>query len=152
MGTQTWNNLDIQKRTSSSCLSQNPVEVSGGFPVDFTVILIHYFSETTSQNARQKHTYPFFSSSKVSSWPSAFILTSALNGCCVPKRRRLLLAYNHNYEHIQKHKWFPWKLQLTLNHFSPPPEAKALTFRPGVLGREGTGCGGPQHRHTDGTP
>lgn len=120
MGTQTWNNLDIQKRTSSSCLSQNPVEVSGGFPVDFTVILTHYFSETTSQNARQKHTYPFFSSSKVSSWPSAFILTSARNGCCVPKRQRLLLTYNHNYEHIQKHKWFPWKLQLTLNHFSPP--------------------------------
>lgn len=56
-----------------------------------------------SQNARHKHTYPFFSNSKMSSWPSAFILTSALKGCCMQKRWYLLLIPHHHYEHIQKH-------------------------------------------------
>lgn len=57
----------------------------------------------------------------------------------VCQRQCLLLTYNHNYEHIQKHKWFPWKLQLTLNHFSPPftGESFNLQTRGAGEGRDG---------------
>lgn len=54
----------------------------------------------------------------MSSWPSAFTVSSALNGCFMQERQRLLLIHHHNYEHIHKHESFPWKLQLTLNHSS----------------------------------
>lgn len=47
-----------------------------------------------------KHTYPFFSNSKTSSWPPASILTSARNGCCVQKRQCLLLRNHHHRKHI----------------------------------------------------
>lgn len=39
----------------------------------------------------------------MSSWPSAFTVTSAWRGCCVQETGCLLLIH-HNYEHIHKYK------------------------------------------------
>lgn len=79
----------------------------------------------------------------MSSWPSAFTLTSALSGCCVQKRRCLLLVHHHNDEHIQKHKLFPWKLQLALNHSSPSSYLQTWSAGEG----KGQAMGAPSSRH-----
>lgn len=90
-------------------------------------------------SAGHKHTYLFFSSSKTSSWPSAFTVTSAWSGCCV-QETECLLRIHHNYEHIHKYKL---ETAADLNH--PLPSS---CLRPGVMRK---GRDAPQRLPAPGT-